>query len=133
MAAKQGDCFAAGEELDQLYFLLDGGFFNETVEIDRDLEDLLLEDSFGESFICDQCSKVCKSKRGLRRHKNTKHAQQTIPQPTNSTSEAIVKKQSSKSSTLYIEKCAIKCSEDLCLPEEERVKYTASQSRQIIN
>ena len=88
MAAKQGD-FLAGQELDQLYFLLDGGFFNETVEIDRDLDYLLLEDSSGESFICDQCSKVCKSRRGLTRHKNTKHAQQTIPQPTNYTSEAI--------------------------------------------
>ena len=59
MAAKQGD-FLAGQELDQLYVLL-GGFFNEIVEIDRDLDYLLLEDSSGESFICDQCSKVCKS------------------------------------------------------------------------
>ena len=87
MAAKQGD-FLAGQELDHLYFLL-GAFFNGTVEIDRDLDYLLLVDSSGESFICDQCSKVCKSRRGLTRHKNTKHAQQTIPQPTNSASEAI--------------------------------------------
>ena len=68
MAVKQGD-FLAGNELNQLYFLLDGGFFNEIVEIDRDLDYLLLEDSSGESFICDQCSKVCKSRRGLTRHK----------------------------------------------------------------
>ena len=49
MAAKQGD-FLGGQELDQPYFLLDGGFFNEGVEIDRDLEYLLLEDSSGGKF-----------------------------------------------------------------------------------
>ena len=130
MDAKQGD-FLVGEELDQLYFLLDGGFFNETVEIDRDLENLLSEDSSVESFICDQCSKVCKSKRGLTRHKNTKHAQQTIPQPTNSTSEAITSEETilKKLHHLHlkkmVEKCAIKCSEDLCLLAEVRVKFTS--------
>ena len=74
---------------------------------------------------------MCKSKRGLTRHKNTKRAQQTIPQPTNSTSEAITSEETilKKLHPLHlkkmVEKCAIKFSEDLCLPEEERVKFTS--------
>ena len=76
MAQKDGD-FLAGEELDDLYFLLDGGFLDDgadfNVEIDAVVSEVAVDPS-DSTYRCDKCDKVCKSKRGLSRHTNTKHA-----------------------------------------------------------
>ena len=76
-----GEDFLVGDDLDLILAMLE-----EDIPIDN--EDFVAEvDSFvGEvieaspdaEFSCKQCSKVCKSKRGLTRHKSTKHVQTDV-------------------------------------------------------
>ncbi len=49
----------------------------QTPEADDALDDAILEMEGKKSFHCDICSKVCKSKGGLTRHHNSKHAEFT--------------------------------------------------------
>ena len=75
MAQKEGD-FLAGEELDDLYFLLDGGFLDDDADFNVEIDAVVSEvaaDPSDSTYKCDQCDKICKSKRGLSRHTNTKH------------------------------------------------------------
>ena len=69
--------FLAGEELDDLYLLLDGGYLEDDADFNVEIDDVVSEVSVvgvsNESFKCDQCEKVCKSKRGLARHIKVKH------------------------------------------------------------
>ena len=69
MAARQ----VAGKDLDDLYDLLDNGFLDEDVDFEKDLAALVIAESQEANFCCDECSKVCKTQRGLTRHKNIKH------------------------------------------------------------
>ena len=48
----------------------------EADEIDNEFVDAVTEIEGKKSFPCDKCDKVCKSKGGLTRHKNSKHAEQ---------------------------------------------------------
>ena len=76
MAALEAD-FLVGEELEELFVLLDGGFLDEDVDFNAEIDSMVKEvaDSEEENtsgFKCDLCRKVCKSERGLARHqKNT--------------------------------------------------------------
>ena len=71
MAQQAGD-FLAGEDLDDLYYLLDGGYLDDdmefNVEIDAVVSEVTVVDESVAVFKCNQCEKVCKSKRGLTRH-----------------------------------------------------------------
>ena len=83
MAAIVAD-FLVGDDLDLILAMLE-----EDIPIDN--EDFVAEvDSFvGEvieanpdaEFSCEQCSKVCKTKRRLTRHKSTKHVQTDVVNP----------------------------------------------------
>ena len=73
MAARQEE-FIAGKDLDDLYAILDNGFLDKDVDFEKDLAALVIAESHEANFCCDECSKVCKTQRGLTRHKNTKHA-----------------------------------------------------------
>ena len=48
----------------------------EADEIDNEFVDAVTEIKGKKSFPCDKCDKICKSKGGLTRHKNSKHAEQ---------------------------------------------------------
>lgn len=130
MAAPRED-FLEGEDLGDLYYLLDGGFLDEDFEIDKDLDSLLIEESLEKSFKCNLCDKVCKAQRGLTRHKNTKHTIIAPLQVTPSTSqlnqkeENILKKFHPLQLNKIVKNCAIKCSNDMCLPEEVRANFTS--------
>ena len=67
MAARQEE-FIAGKDLDDLYALLDNGFLDEGVDFEKDLAALVIAESH-EAISVDECSKVCKTQRGLTRHK----------------------------------------------------------------
>ena len=64
MAAREEE-FIAGKDLDDLYALLDNGFFDEDVDFEKDLAAVIAE-SHEANFCCNECSKVCKTQRGLR-------------------------------------------------------------------
>ena len=75
MAHTDGD-FLAGEDLDDLYFLL-GGYLDDDTDFNLELDTLLSEvaaDEVGSTFKCDKCDKICKSKRRLTRHINMKYS-----------------------------------------------------------
>ena len=82
MATANSD-FLVGEELDDLFFLLDSGALDEDLELDKDLDSVVPQESPDEIFSCDICDKVCKTRRGLTRHTNSKHSD---PQQLQSTS-----------------------------------------------
>ena len=44
------------------------------IDFERELDFLVEEVTQVEEFPCDKCTKVCKSQRGLTRHKNSQHA-----------------------------------------------------------
>ena len=102
MAARQEE-FIAGKDLDDLYALLDYGFLDEDVDFEKDLAALVIAESHEANLYCDECSKVCKTQRGLTRHKNTKHSSSR-----------------SSSGVPIVNECAESCSNDLCLPQESR-------------
>ena len=128
MAAASGD-FLAGEELDDLFFLLDGGFLDEDIQVNSDLDSLFLDESSSELLLCEIFSKSYKTQRGLTRHKTAKHQQQQTTQQQPSikkasvTEEDALKKLHSLHLKVMLEKSAVKCSEDLCMPEEIRSKF----------
>ena len=61
-----------GEELDDLFLLLDHGYLEDDVDFNVEIDAVVTEVSVvgvsNESFKCEQCEIVCKSKRGLTRH-----------------------------------------------------------------
>ena len=129
MAQKDGD-FLAGEELDDLYFLLDGGFLDDdadfNVEIDAVVSEVAVYPS-DSTYRCDKCDKVCKSKRGLSRHTNTKHAAEptSLNEPTDmnwmSEKDAVSLKKFPVSKLISIlRNCVSIVAADMCLPEATR-------------
>ena len=70
--------FIAGDDLEDIFGLLDAGFLKDEKEFIGDVESMVSEVANYEdnvhSFNCSYCSKLCKGKRGLSRHVNVKHA-----------------------------------------------------------
>lgn len=132
MAQKDGD-FLAGEELDDLYFLLEGGFLDDDADFNVEMDDLVSEVAAlpnDSTYKCDQCDKICKSKRGLSRHKNTKHAgAPTVldePRDVNLMSEkdvASLKKFPVSKLMSILKECADIVAADMCLPDETRIFF----------
>ena len=120
MAARQEE-FIAGKDLDDLYALLDNGFLDEDVDFEKDLAALVIAESHEANFCCDECSKVCKTQRGLTRHKNTKHSSSRSSSGVPVSSETIIEKKLQADVLLRIvNECAESCFNDLCLPQESR-------------
>ena len=84
---KDGD-FLAGEELDNLYFLLDDGYLDYdadfNVEVDAAVSEVAADQGHS-TYKCDQCDKICKAKRGHTRHMKTRHTVEptVLNEPTN--------------------------------------------------
>lgn len=98
MAHGSGD-FITGEDLEDVYFLLEGGFLDDDESIASDINIIATEVSSDEEikvYQCDKCDQICKSKRGLTRHINVKHkednslqdASQNVLPATTTTSDA---------------------------------------------
>ena len=108
-----------GEDLDVIMQLIEEGDF-EDEEFNRDIngaiEDMV---SVEETFTCDLCHKVCKTKAGLTRHKKVKHPQQAVP-ATGTTSNPAIHNLQLK---LIIEKAAKKLTSDTCYSCENREKF----------
>ena len=119
MAARQEKL--AGKDLDDLYDLLDNGFLDEDVDFEKDLAALVIAESQEANFCCDECSKVCKTQRGLTRHKNIKHTSSRSCSGVPVSSETIIEKKLHADVLLrIINECAESCFNDLCLPQESR-------------
>ena len=119
MAARQEKL--AGKDLDDLYDLLDNGFLDEDVDFEKDLAALVIVESQEANFCCDECSKVCKTQRGLTRHKNIKHSSSRSCSGVPVSSETIIEKKLHADVLLrIINECAESCFNDLCLPQESR-------------
>ena len=68
--------FQSGEDLDAVFEIINEDLFEEDEDLEQLMSAVVLdiqENTQDTSFKCDFCEKVCKSKRGLSRHKNSKH------------------------------------------------------------
>lgn len=74
MAAQIEENYLTGEDLDDLFTLLEGGFLNNDVELIKELF-LTGVENYGQDDVyrCEHCKKVCKSQCGLTRHYSVKH------------------------------------------------------------
>ena len=80
-SSPSGSCMYSHDETTDLedYFNLELSVTvveTEADEIDNEFVDAVTEIEGKKFFPCDNCDKVCKSKGGLTRHKNSKHAKQ---------------------------------------------------------
>lgn len=73
--------FFSGEDLDVVFELIERDLFEENEELERDLAAVVtsIEETHDKVvFRCDFCEKICKSKQGLSRHKNSKHKHEIV-------------------------------------------------------
>ena len=106
------------------------------MDFEKDLAALVIAESHEANFCCDECSKVCKTQRGLTRHKNTSRSSSGVPV----SSETIIEKKLHTDVLLrIINECAESCFNDLCLPQENRFFFskksfifTSDDSRQLL-
>ena len=129
MASASGD-YVQGKDLDELFSLIDGGFLDYDKSFDEEIAAIpcLLspEHSIDTVIACDSCGKVCKSQRGLARHKRT-HEMKTTP----TTSAPIQLTKEEKSMKVlhplklkaFIVKCSEEVASDLCYPEKLRKNF----------
>ena len=80
----------------------------------------MIAESHEANFCCDECSKVCKTQRGLTRHKNTKHSSSRSSGVPVSSETIIEKKLHADVLLRIVNECAESCFNDLCLPQESR-------------
>ena len=77
MAESTGDCFT-GDDLDDLFMLIDGGYLDGDVALNEQIDAIAAEVASNENdiagFPCIHCEIVCKTQRGLSRYTNVKHA-----------------------------------------------------------
>lgn len=128
--------FLVGEELEDIFDLLDGGFLDDddviAAEINSIEAEVAVQDTLNVGFTCESCQKVCKSRRGLTRHIRAKHQIQDKEDASNSVSNvSTVENQDEitwkKLHPLLFKKmlvaCAEKLSKDECYPESFRSTF----------
>ena len=72
MANLSGEYFV-GEDLDDIYFLLESGFLDDDDDgfnkaFDTAVSEVSTDQETAAVYSCKECAKACKSKRGLSRH-----------------------------------------------------------------
>ena len=76
-AESTGDFFT-GDDLNDLFMLIDGGYLDGDVALNEQIDAIAVEVASNENditgFPCIHCEKVCKTQRGLSGHTNVKHA-----------------------------------------------------------
>ena len=115
------EVFAFNNELEELLNIVDGDLLDADTDFERELDILVEEVTHVEEFPCDKCSKVCKSQRGLTRHKNSQHAVDKIDK----IDQASALLSPEKFHSMVI-KCIKKCYEDDCLPDDTRKLFSTS-------
>ena len=71
--------FYEGDELEALFLSIDDGFLEQEEDFNADINfavSQIEKDDIKATFSCNLCKKICKSTRGLTRHKNTMHVKQ---------------------------------------------------------
>ena len=129
--------FFTGDDLDDLFSLIDGGFLDGDVPFNQEIDGIVAEVASNEestaSFQCDQCEKVCKSQRGLTRHTNVKHGAHPsttsadISPVTLTPLEIPMKRLHPIKLMCIVKHCAENLSNDLCFPLSVRSKFNTSQ------
>ena len=118
MAGQEEDFFS-GEDFDAILAAIEDNTLVESEEINAELcrvVNEIEEEPSDISFKCEKCCKVCKSKQGLSRHKNSKHRDE---------GEEEVKEEGIAEDRLhplhfkkYINNCANQLSSDCCYSDE---------------
>ena len=118
--------FIAGEDLEDIFSFLDAVFLEDEKEFIEDIESMVSEVANYEdnslNFKCFYCSKLCKSKRGLSRHVNVKHAALKEGSYVSTVDNPLSEEIHSKLKDI-LEACAEKISGDLCFPEDFRSNF----------
>lgn len=130
--AAAGCDFLVGDELDSLFIAIEQELLEEkvlTLEVDSVVQEIDEQEKKPE-HPCDVCSKVCLSKRGLTRHKNSKHSLlQNVPKTASSSEKRVVKLRDAESLChpmyfkKYCEICVDKLGKDQCYPDEIRHEF----------
>ncbi|XP_057298339.1 uncharacterized protein LOC130629219 [Hydractinia symbiolongicarpus] len=123
----EADAFIYGDDFDAILAAIEDNLLEEDKELSvpvTDIVDEVVADSIEEGFKCDQCEKICKTSRGLTRHKNSKHgptseAEPHHQKPENQLHPLYLKK--------YIGECASKLALDECYSEETRKGFLMFQ------
>ena len=124
--------FYSGEDFDAILLAIEDNILedNETyaVPVNHIVEEVSDVDK-ASSFRCDQCEKVCKTSRGLTRHKNTKHKD---PNDSNHAVPAVPVTPESILHPLHLKgfimKSATKLASDECYSEKSREEFVKYQS-----
>ena len=129
--AKRTVDFLFGDDLEEIYNIIDSGFLEEQ-EVDKDVDKLLdvnvESEKKCEGFQCSFCAKICKSKPGLARHVSTKHkedsvaptASNTMDKTQDQTDEELMKKFHPFKLRDFVVASAQKLSMDMCFQEDVR-------------
>ena len=125
-----GEDFLVGDDLDAVLALLEEDVLEESEEFVGEVENIvgeLNECTPHAGFHCDLCEKVCKSNRGLTRHRKMKHDQQNAKDYGVLTSPIVDKSPEALLHPLYFNKyinlSAIKLSQDQCYSEKTRKEF----------
>ena len=150
MAGKED--FLSGEDLDAVFEVINEDLFEEDEYLEQQMSAVVLDIEVitqDTGFKCNFCEKLCKSKQGLSRHKNSKH--KVVEHEDNTVSGSSNSKKSSSEDLLhplylknYIIKSAAKLVDENCLSARtlhhfrnyevslDDANYTYSFTRQII-
>ena len=113
--------FIVGDDLDDLFFLLENGFLDEDTEFNSHVDQIISKESKTDAvailFSCEKCKNTYKTERGLMRHKNKKHS---TPNPGESEDDSIQKKLSSSLLKDIVINSAEKLHNDECFPQDKR-------------
>ena len=136
MAESTGDFFT-GDDLDDLFMLIDGGYLDGDVALNEQIDAIAAEVASNENditgFPCIHCEKVCKTQRGLSRYTNVKHANvlSTLSNETEKLSinpltplEDSMKKPHPVKLRVMVKMCAENIATALCFPVSTRTKFS---------
>ena len=111
--------YFVGEDSDALFVVIDEDFLQSDLDFISEVDQVVHEVNNDQivSFTCEECGKVCKTKRGMCRHKNIKHAcEDTVSNRKEERSaESLCHPLYFKK---FVEQCLHKLSLDECYPTE---------------
>ena len=128
--ATLGEDFLVGDDLDAILALIEEDVAGEGEDFLAEVDAVVgeINEVFPHTgFSCDQCGKICKSQRGLTRHKNVKHPQQNIDNSATNHSKINKKTPEEVLHRLYFKKfinnSAAKLAKDECYSEKTRQEF----------
>ena len=79
--AAESSVYLSGDSREELYELLEGGFLDDDVDFNKELDAVTSTEEIDDKkkvFKCTMCGKECVSSRGLKRHTTLKHVQEEV-------------------------------------------------------